>query len=256
MPGVPDTAVQSVTLFLDESGAQRNAVWSGGLVVPTNRVVIAEAALEDAVADVRRAHGLRGTPEIHATKFFGGAQPWKLDHTALEALALRWVTLLNEVGARYVFRGVNSSRLGGWQRWGTRQNTAFEIAFGHLVTALEAKLHKLDWRCDSIVHDDTSLKCRLTEHLERACSAGVLATNPTPCSRVAPSIDFRDSKDSRLLQAADVALWVQQRRWTDAGSGPRGHWESLPEKRKSRTAKHIADAMQPQVLVRHCWTPS
>lgn len=202
-------------VYLDESGRDDQYYFFGALIVDADAITAIEAGL-DGVAELlsNQVSGFQPSTEFHAVDMFHGRGAWK---TVPVAWRVKAAVLVSKVIARssaeYVFRGIDLEAL----------RRKYRVPHPPHLLTLAQVLQETDRRLSrtrpgpviGLVHADehhsaANARRSLRDFRRKAVSG---YTN-RPIERIADTIYFGPSDQSRLLQATDLATYFMNRSCT------------------------------------------
>lgn len=202
-------------IYLDESGRDDQYYFFGALIVDANAIREIEVGL-NGVAELlsRQVPGFDANTEFHAVDMFHGKGDWKTVPVIWRVKAAELVSkVVARSSAEYVFRGIDLEALR--RRYRTPHPP-------HLLTLAQV-LEQTDRRLSrmrsgpviGLVHADehhsaANARRSLRDFRRKAVSG---YTN-RPLERIADTIYFGPSDQSRLLQATDLVTYFMNRSYT------------------------------------------
>ena len=237
--------------FIDDSTDGDETEWAGAVLIPAHEEETLERLLETRLStflgDGQDASGV----EIKGTAIAGRRGVFRGRSNETAELLADWIRLLREHGAMLVFRGVRSrefARRSSPIR--KRGRSPYDIAFGHLLHTID---QLVDGSPTDVVHDaKPSEESNLRETFDCARARGVVVHRRTPCFGLR-QLRFADSRDHRLLQAADIATWTRRRRWRDGN--PRATSDTADWFGQSAGRREIEATTKAMTAHTYCWRP-
>lgn len=230
--------------YLDESYTQER-YYMGALLVPEESAISLTAALDDIVTTVtRHCPELSPEAELHAYELTGGKGDWVPTKQMLRLRIGVYRDALRAIAdhdAKLIMRGVDIPRLN--ERYAAPDHP-HSVVLMHLIERVndhaELRGERVLMIADEIDQEDEHR--RSLWQLQRT---GTWGWRARPIEMIVDTLHFAPSKASRLLQAADLAVYLYRRRRT--------HTET--DGRAERAWSDLEDILQPVIVHSHCWMP-
>jgi Protein of unknown function (DUF3800) len=233
---MPSVAWKRVA-YMDETH-NADSYWICGVVVPIDHIVRTKAALTEVAEEAAKAYGLGVLcPELHGYELFQGEGEFselfpraRVDvySKALDALAAADPVIILRGVRRPNIRMMNPHRL-AW-RYAIESVDEFGGAGPILVVADE--------------HAET--ESALRGDIRSYRSSGTGGWKPRTIVNVLPGLRFLDSRTSTLLQAADLVVFLHQRRF---------NIERERDARSQKARESLWAKVAPFVAVQRLWEP-
>ncbi|MEI3843138.1 MULTISPECIES: DUF3800 domain-containing protein [unclassified Microbacterium] len=233
-------------VYLDESARDDRFYFFGALIVDSQAIRHIEQGL-DSIGDLLARHvpGFSSSSEFHAHDMFHGKGDWDCVPTPWRVKACALIAkVLARSSGRFVFRGVDLAA----QR--LRYRVPFPphlLTLAHTLQDIDKHLRRLD------PHEQLGLVLADEHHsapgarrsfrdfrLER-----VPGYTTRPVTRIADTIYFGPSHESRLLQAADLATYFLNRDRT----------VTTRDERSRRAIAKIAASIREITVSEYVWCP-
>jgi AcrR family transcriptional regulator len=200
-------------LFFADESADRQYHYHVGLLATGEQVAAAERDLElvaQRALDLGYNEGWPPQPELHATDIFGGRCGWGvLDYDERFQIVEAALDVMVEHGIELMARGVELTRFRN--RYGTSQTFLHEIAFRNLLERLCERL-KQRAELGLVITDEHYTKSVVREEVRRAKAGKTPGYRGTNFAPILDTVHFVDSRDSRLVQLADLVAYTRRRR--------------------------------------------
>jgi hypothetical protein len=200
-------------IFIDESARDDAYYFFGALVADASAVRSIEDGLEG-IARLLAAQvsGFDPATEFHAVEMFHGGGAWNDVPVAWRVKACTLVAkVLARSTASFVFRGIDLEA--HRRRYGPRAYPAHLLTLAHLLECVDERLAWLD-REDGlglVLADEHHSAASARRSLRRFKLESTPGFTKRPLTRIADTIYFGPSDESRMLQAADVATFFLNR---------------------------------------------
>jgi hypothetical protein len=180
------------------------AYWICALLVHVDRIRSAQTALDDVVSrwgvefEVDTRAELHGGDLWHGSGAFAGVPPRVrrgICDDALDALVA--------AEPRIILRGVARRQL--------RYANPHRIAWRYTIETVDEEMTKVAGRA-LVVADEHETEAALRGDIVEYVAGTTGGWKPRPITRVLPGLRFSNSNENRLLQAADLAAFLHQRR--------------------------------------------
>lgn len=235
--------------YLDESYNDRY-YWLGALVVPERGLRPITEELDQVVADVRTTYGgISESAELHGHDLFHGSAEWdafKLMPRVRVGVYAKVLRVLAQNDVHVLLRGVDRKRLVRRYYWPDHPHS---VALEHLLERVdECAEHELGGDPMLVIADEIDQADRYRRHLwhfQRHATGGYRARR---LEFIVDTIHFAPSRASRLLQAADMVVYLHQRIFN------RRLLRSAPD-RADRANERLWDIINPRIHHSHCWYP-
>ncbi len=235
-------------IFIDESGRDDAFYFFGALIADAAAVRQIEQGL-DGVARLVAAHvsGFDPDTEFHAVDMFHGERAWK-------RVPLGWrvkdCTLVAKVLARssasFIFRGIDLEAHG--RKYGSNAYPAHLLTLAHVLESVHERLRWLDHseQLGLVLADEHHSAAGARRSLRSFKVESAPGYTRKPLTRIADTIYFGPSHESRMLQAADLATYFLNRSKTVAEKDPRS----------ADAVRKIADLIGEITIVDYVWSPA
>lgn len=230
--------------YLDESYTKER-YYVGALIVPDTSAQPITDALDEIVRNAAAQHpAVSPEAELHAYELVGGKGDWGPIHPkhrvriavyqdALQAMA--------DHGAKLIVRGVDIPRLN--QRY-TAPDHPHNVVLTHLIERVDDYARDKD-ELALMIADEIDQEDEHRRNLWFLQRNGTWGWRARPINQIVDTLHFAPSKSSRLLQAADLAVYLYRRRRT--------HKET--DARAERAYADLEARLQPMLAHHHCWMP-
>lgn len=210
-------------IYLDESARDDRFYFFGALIVDAEAVRRIEAGLNEIAQLVaRHVPGFSPDAEFHAVNMFHGEEEWDIVPVGWRVKACDLVSkVIGRSSARFVFRGVDIQAQRA--RYGSSTFPAHLLTLAHTLEEIDRQLDEID-RPDGIglvLADDHHTAPGARRSLRDFRIENVPGYTQGRLTRIADTIYFGPSHESRLLQAADVATYFFNRSRTITETDPR-----------------------------------
>jgi hypothetical protein len=243
---VRSTRVAMLLAYIDESH-DKSTYWQVGLVCPEHTVAPLTHALDEVVRNAADNYaGVRERAELHGHDLFQGKADW----SALEKLPRARIGVYNAAftaiadhDVDILLRGVNIRRLN--ERYASARHP-HDVTLEHLLERINdnsASRHggqPLLVIADEI--DRAQVHRRNLWRYQRFTTSGYRARQLT---HIVDTMHFVPSDASRLVQAADLIVFLKRRRHADLGT----------DARAKRENERLWQRIEPRVVHEHCWHP-
>jgi len=207
-------------VYVDES-FDRVEYWVTGLVVPSERAVELESTLDAIVVNAAESFPITPTAELHAHALTQGSEDWASMASMLRARLGIYEACLQAIhdtaGVRAFIYGLDRAK------HRNKYTTPFperQVLLGHVAQRVNGICTR---DCPLLlIADDSESKQQIREHITRFRRQGTLSRiNPRPLRNIADTVYFAPSRNSRLIQAADLVSYIHFRKRRNAGADPR-----------------------------------
>jgi hypothetical protein len=210
-------------IFIDESARDDRYYFFGALIVDATALRTIEHGLDEAAADLARAvPGFDPETEFHAVEMFHGKGGWGCVPPQERARAcITTATVLARSAARFVFRGVDVRAYRAPHSTETRPVHLLTLA--HVLEAVDAHLGEADPgdQLGLVLADEHHAAEGARRSLRDVKTGASPSWTAGPIRRIADTLYFGPSHESRLLQAADFATFFLNRDRTVPERDPR-----------------------------------
>jgi len=234
-------------IFIDESARDDAFYFFGGLVADASAVQSIEQGF-DGIGRLLAANvaGFDAATEFHAVEMFHGRGRWKRVPLGWRVKACTLAAkVLSRSTASFVFRGVDL--YAHRRRYGSRAFPAHLLTLAHLLECVHERLGWLD-RNDQlglVLADEHHSAAGARRSLRSFKVESVPGYTRKPLTRIADTIYFGPSHESRMLQAADLATFFLNRSRTIEEKDPRA---------ADAVAKIVA-LVKEITIVEYVWSP-
>lgn len=230
--------------YVDESYTDGH-YWMVALVCPEAAVIPLGSALDAVVGAASAAHpSVSPNAELHGYPLFHGEGEW----AALKSMPRVRIGVYNSAfaaiggsGARIIIRGVNRGRL---EARYVRPKHPHAVVLEHLLERIDELAEERDELAlviaDEIDQADTYR--RKLWQFQRFATEGYRSRQLT---RIVDTLHFVPSQASRLIQAADLLVFMHRRIASRADT----------DERALRANQNLWDRVQSCVLHNWCWDP-
>jgi hypothetical protein len=211
--------------YLDESRSIGDNYFIGALIVDQSALRQIELGFDHLAQMVAAANvGVSPKIELHGYEMFHGKEDWDRVSLAWRVKASRLaVRIVANAGGRHILRGINIPALRAKYK---DPFPVHELTLSHCLAEVDRQIEKH--------YAATELSLVLADEHHTApdsrsrFSSMRIALNPgwnseRVITRLVDSIYFGPSKESRLLQAADILTFFENRWRTSRESDPRAH---------------------------------
>ncbi|WIB76848.1 DUF3800 domain-containing protein [Curtobacterium sp. MCPF17_002] len=203
-------------VFIDESARDDAYYFFGALIVDAEAVRSIERALDEIAVLVARAiPTFDPSAEFHAVDMFHGKGAWRGVPLGWRVKAARLVAgALSRSSGVFVFRGVDL--VAQRSRYGEDSYPAHLLTLGQLLEEVDRRLAGLDEadQLGLVLADEHHSAAGARRSLRDFKLAKVPGYTNHPLTRIADTMYFGPSHESRLLQAADFATYFLNRNAT------------------------------------------
>lgn len=227
--------------YVDES-FDKSTYWLVGLVVPEHAVASLTNALDLVVAKAAAGYpGISPRAELHGHELFHGHSDWR----ALEAMPRARIGVYNDAFAAVashdvdiLLRGVAVQQL--------------HTAHPHDIT-LEYLLERLNDHAESrrnsqptlVIADEVERTSVHRDNLWRFQRFATGGYRSRKLTHIVDTLHFVPSDASRLVQAADLIVFLKRRMYADLDT----------DERARRANAQLWDRISPRIVHDHLWTP-
>lgn len=210
--------IPKVFSFVDESERARSHYFMGALVASEPQVQTVTEAMDQLMDEFSQAFpSLSPGTEFHASEMMNGKGAWKkVSLRAKFSLFRRVFTIIRESGARVFVEGIHYAKLAPEANTNL---TPRERAFSHLFEKINM-YGSLDNQISIIAdkhHDERTSRSNFSSYR----LTGVYSNRANRLENINPHLSFVDSRESRLLQAADMVTYIYNRLMTKEESDDR-----------------------------------
>lgn len=203
-------------IYIDESARDRAYYFFGALIADPAAVRSIEAGL-DGIGRMlsKEVDGFDPATEFHAVEMFHGKGEWAVVPIGLRVKACKLVAkVLERSSAVFVFRGVDLAA--HRQRYGDHAFPPHLLTLAHVLEEVDKRLHLLDDpdRLGLVLADEHHSAASARRSLRNFKTERVRGYTNGPLTRIADTIYFGPSHESRLLQATDLATFFFNRERT------------------------------------------
>jgi hypothetical protein len=203
-------------IFLDESARDDRYYFFGALIVDANSLRFIERGLDEIAALLAtNVPAFAEATEFHAVDMFHGRNAWRPVPVVWRVKACDLVAkVIARSGAAFVFRGVDVQAQR--QRYGRRAFAPHLLTLAHTLEEVDRQLAQHDplEELGLAVADEHHSARGARRSLRAFKILSVPGYTQGPLTRIADTIYFGPSDESRLLQAADVATYFMNRHYT------------------------------------------
>jgi hypothetical protein len=210
-------------IYLDESARSDQFYFFGALIVDATAARRIDQGLNDVAALIAR-HVPEFSPsaEFHAVDIFHGESDWDVVPVGWRVKACDLAAkVIARSGAKFVFRGVDVQAQRA--RYGRNAFPAHLLTLAHTLEEVDRQLgiHDRPDQLGLALADDHHTAPGARRSLRSFRIERVPGYTQRPVTRLADTIYFGPSDESRLLQAADVATYFLNRSRTIVENDPR-----------------------------------
>ncbi|KQO62741.1 hypothetical protein ASF23_07230 [Curtobacterium sp. Leaf261] len=235
-------------IFIDESARDDAFYFFGALMADADATRSIEAGL-NRVAELVAADvpGFDTATEFHAVDMFHGEHGWKRVPVGWRVKACTLVAkIIARSGAVFVFRGVDLEALR--LRYGQHAHPPHLLTLAQLLEAVNGRLGSID-RPDQlglVLADEHHSAAGARRSLRNFKVESAPGWTKRPLDRIADTIYFGPSHESRMLQAADFATYFLNRSRT------------VPERdpRSAAAVARIAGLVRSVTIAEYVWCPT
>jgi hypothetical protein len=200
-------------VYLDES-YDRDFFWIAALVIPDAQLPSLDAALHKVIEEAVKKCDTPPYAELHGHSIVNAKEAWKPLEGKRRAKFDIYGAAMRAIGehdVEIVIRGVKIDRL---QRRNARREpphqSAYERALGHTLAVVDTCASDQDEYAMVIADecDDPAKQRRNFHHLR---TEGAIWYRGRRLTRIVDTIYFAPSRDSRMLQAADLIAYSYRR---------------------------------------------
>jgi len=228
--------------YVDESYS-RDRYYIAALLCPDREAISLTRAL-DGVARSAARHGVAFDTELHGYEIFQARGPW--EHLAKTPRVRIGVyneafQAIGDHDVKIIIRGVDSRRLR------ERYNTADDphaVVLGQLLERVDEYATRSD-EYALVIADEVAQPGLYRADLSLYQERGLWGESTRKLTRIVDTLHFAPSASSRLVQAADLIVFLYRRIET----------QSALDERARRANNALWERIGPRVLSAHCWTP-
>lgn len=223
--------------YVDESSTPA-WYYMAALLVPDHAAIPLTEALDDVVDRAAAAYGIPRDAELHAWNLFHGKTEWASMPAPRARIAVynNAFTAIADSGAKIVLRGVSIASL----QAGPESAHAFVL--GHLLEQIDACALEHD-ELALVIADEVHGQAKHRADLAGYKRTGTAGPAQSQLQRIVDTLHFAPSHTSRLLQAADLIVFLHRRREL--------HTET--DKRSERANETLWARIAPHVTHAGCW---
>lgn len=234
-------------IYLDESGRDDRYYFFGALIVDAQAVHRIEQGLNE-VAELigRHVPGFREDAEFHAVDMFHGEHAWDVVPVGWRVKACSLVAkVLARSTAKFVFRGIDIRAQRA--RYGQNAFPAHLLTLAHTLEELNRQLGAIDIpdRTGLVLADDHHTAPGARRSLHDFRIENMPGYTQGRVTRIADTLYFGPSRESRLLQAADVATYFFNRSRTIVEN----------DSRSAREIAKIMTSLRSITIDEYVWCP-
>lgn len=172
----------------------------GGIAVPMEQIGALERAVTNLAVEIFGSHELVPGTEFHANYCYFGKSHFKgMEPATRISILVRLAALIAHAdGVKRVYAAINQTKI---------YNAAPEYAFAHFVERMEMAIPN-DQSCILIGDLDDEQSTNMVCDFSRFRQLGTPWAHGIDINRVVDSVHFCRSHHSRLLQLADVYLFI------------------------------------------------
>lgn len=234
-------------IYVDESARGNSFYFIGALIADAEAVRHVERGLNEIGQLVSRSvRGFDASTEFHAVDMFHGEGAWDVVPIAWRVKACDLAAkVLARSSAHFVFRGVDTAAQRA--RYGARAFPAHLLTLAHALQEVDRKLARLDRpeEFGLVLADEHHSAPGARRSLRDFKIERVPGYTQRPLTRIADTIYFGPSHESRMLQAADLATFFLNRHRTITESDPRSQ----------RAMDKIASNIRSITIDEYVWCP-
>lgn len=232
--------------YVDESH-NKSIYWLVGLVCPEHTITSLTNALDTVARKAAEAYvGVRERAELHGHDVFHGKGDW----SALEKMPRARIGVYNAAfGAiadhdvDILLRGVNTERLR--HRYGYSRHP-HDVTLEHLLERLDENAAlRHDGQPMLVIADEIDRSDIHRGNLWRFQRGATSGYRSRQLTHIVDTMHFVPSDASRLVQAADLIVFLKRRRHADLDTDPRA----------TRANERLWQRIQPRIVHEHCWRP-
>ncbi len=200
-------------IFIDESARDDDFYFFGALVADADAIRSIERGFDD-IGRLVAAHvgGFEPDAEFHGVEMFHGEGPWKGVPVGWRVKACTLAAkVLARSSASYVLRGIDLQA--HRRRYGSRAFPPHLLTLAQLLECVHERLGSLD-RSDGlglVLADEHHSAAGARRSLRSFKVESVPGYTKKPLTRIADTIYFGPSHESRMLQGADLATYFMNR---------------------------------------------
>lgn len=230
--------------YMDESASPKYR-FLGGVVVPPHQAIHLTRALDDVVLEAQATFGrIRDDEELHGNPLFTGSEAWEhvpprgriwIYDKAFQAIAAHDVTIF--------LRGVHLDRLKSKYSYLANLD-AHSVVMTQILERIN-DYSKLKTEPALIICDEVGDPSRYRKDLAHYRQSKTWGYRPSDLAWIADTIHFAPSWASRLLQAADLVVYLHRRRYCVTEKDPRA----------AKACEQIWARIMPSIQHEFCWHP-
>lgn len=234
-------------VFVDESARDDDYYFFGALIADAAAIRSIETGL-DGIGQLlaRQVDGFDAHTEFHAAEIFHGKGAWRSVPVVWRVKACTLVAkVLARSTARFVLRGVDLGALRA--RYGSLAHPPHLLTLAHLLECVHDHLGRLDHdeQLGLVLADEHHSAVRARRSLREFKLDSVPGYTRRPLTRIADTIYFGPSHESRMLQAADLATFFLNRARTITEH----------DARTAAGVAKVAELVRSVTLVEYVWSP-
>jgi hypothetical protein len=227
--------------YVDESHSP-DWYYMDALVVDGVQAAALASTLDQIMATVSADYGVGADAELHGFEVFQGKGDWAgLPPRVRIGVYNQVFDAVSKQGAKIIIRGLHRPGLASRYRL---PRAPYEIVLQHLLERIDEYAAGLDTHA-LVIADEVDRQAKHRADLSRYRSKGTGGYRRRRLSRVVDTLHFAPSSASRLVQAADMIIYLHRRMATHTESDPRA----------TRANQALWARIEPCVLHRWCWMP-
>lgn len=229
--------------YVDESYT-RDRYYMAALLIPGHQAIPLTDALDEVVAAAGQAYGIAPSAELHGTDLLHGNRDWEpikkmprarigIYHAGFQAIADHEVAV--------ILRGLCSDLLR--QRYATPY-PPHQHVLAHLLERVDDYARVRDEHV-LVIADEVGQQGEYRQDLRKYQTVGTNGWRARKLERIVDTLHFAPSHTSRLLQAADLLVFLHHR------------IQAVPTKdeRAQRANAALWERVASRIVHQHCWRP-
>lgn len=229
--------------YVDESYT-RDMYFVAALLCPGREAISLTGALDTVVAEAHTAHGVAPQAELHGHDLFQGKGDWALLAKMPRARIGVYNQAFQAVGdhdVKIIICGVNSRRLR--ERY-TTLDDPHALVLANLLGRVDEYVTRRD-EYALVIADEVPHQGQYRVDLSQYKRDGIWGAKTRRLTRIVDTLHFAPSSESRLVQAADLIVYLHRRIAT----------EVAPDERSKRANNSIWARIGPRIMNVSCWNP-
>lgn len=231
--------------YIDESYTEDRYLMVA-LACPDHVAIPLTNALDEIVLEIGNKYGARldWNPEFHGHDLFHGERDWKCFKSNVSARVEAYSAALKAIAAHDIYiilRGVHRKRL--VERY-INPYPPHSVVLAHLLERIDEYAEKRN-EVALVIADEVSEKDKYRKDLSTYRQYGTEGYRARKITNVVDTLHFAPSTASRLLQAADLVVYL----WCRLLTGKEKN------ERAEEAKNNLWALIEPKIVHRHVWWP-